>query len=482
MIQVVRFADLERWDPPSEEQPAAFAFPTVLLGEAADVRLGVQVPRKGSKPKGVERPYLRAANIRRGFVDVTTVKQMVVSEPQAAALALQPDDILFVEGSGSVSEVGRAAPWLGASEHVIHQNSVIRARLGRDDLDRDFVVTWFNSRAGSAYVRTHATTTSGLFHIGAQKLAGAPVPVPDLLMQTRLVAAYRAGIDEAQRAFQESESLRALAWSEFVTALVLPTALTPTNGLVKVVSFRDLDRWDTGTDLSELLSTYPTVTLGDVADVRLGTQIPRKGAKVAGVTVPYLRAANVQRSYFNTADVRSMTVAADTASRLKIETNDILFVEGNSFEEVGRSAVWPGSDTDTIIQNSVVRARLTDERLSPKFVSAWFNSAGGNAYVRAHATTTSGSLWHIGAGKLQRAPLPVPAPEVQAALVESLEVELRNAADALERSRATRELAEATFANALLHRAASNDLPEPREGKNPSTVSTPRPMLDDAPI
>jgi len=127
MTSVVRFTALDRWDPPQSSPSAEFAWPTVTLGEIAHVRLGVQVPRKGGEPIGIARPYLRAMNVRRGHVDLSDVKTMHLAETQAIELNLRNGDLLFVEGSGSVGEVGRAALWDGSIPDAVHQNSVVRA-------------------------------------------------------------------------------------------------------------------------------------------------------------------------------------------------------------------------------------------------------------------------------------------------------------------------------------------------------------------
>jgi hypothetical protein len=92
-------------------------------------RLGVQVPRRGHHSDAV-RPYLRAANVRRGNLDLTDLKTMEVTDAVAQALRLEAGDLLFVEGSGSLTEVGRCAHWSGEVANCIHQNSVVRARIG----------------------------------------------------------------------------------------------------------------------------------------------------------------------------------------------------------------------------------------------------------------------------------------------------------------------------------------------------------------
>lgn len=448
MTNVVRFAALDRWDPPQlSGATGAYTWPVATLGEVAQVRLGVQVPRKGAAPHGVTRPYLRAMNVRRGNVDLTDVKTMWLAEAQAIALTLQSGDLLFVEGSGSVTEVGRVALWGGSIPDVVHQNSVVRARLHEDQLDPEYVITWFNSRAGNAYIREQATTTSGLYHIGAGKLVGAPIPVPPLDVQRQIVATYCETLKRAEEAKRKFAELTAAAWDRFGSQLVSAPEEAAAAGIVTVTKFSALDRWDTDVIPIATMSPYPMVPLDTVADVRLGVQLQRSNA--GGQDVQYLRVANVQRGYFNLTDVKTMNVSSDTVARLALKRHDLLFLEANSLEEVGRCARWDGQIPMCIHQNHVIRARLDTADLLPEFVEAWFNSPPGGSHVRTRARTTSGTLYTIPVSVLATAPVPVPPVEDQVRLIRELHEGIAEARSVLLDAGLLREEAESYVISAL---------------------------------
>lgn len=209
MVSVVRFADLSRWDRPGGESGILFKYPVSRLDEVADVRLGVQVPRgNAAKQSKGGVPYLASRNIGRGYLNLEDVRLMAVPETVRDSLALRPDDLLFVEGSGSASEVGRCAIWRGELETCIHQNSVVRARPNSRDVLPEFVEAWFNSDPGNAYIREQATTTSGLYHIGCGKLGGAPVPVPARTTQERLLQGLRSVLSAAEAEAAAARALR----------------------------------------------------------------------------------------------------------------------------------------------------------------------------------------------------------------------------------------------------------------------------------
>ncbi|MGJ3224869.1 hypothetical protein ACQEUV_05790 [Micromonospora aurantiaca (nom. illeg.)] len=374
---------------------------------------------------------------------------MFVSEEQANRLELQEQDLLFVEGN-SLEEVGRAAVWPGGGPTII-QNALIRARLTTDRLDCDFVALWFNSALGNEYIRQHATTTSGsLWHIGAGKLAGAPIPIPPLDVQRRLVDEHAKLMGLAREADVLRGTEASAAWQRFAGELVQLEDPSAQGGLVHLVRFADLDRWDEAARSKSMESRWPVSTLRDVSEVRLGVQVPRKNSTPSGSVHSYLRAANIQRGFVDTSDLKKMSVSRKQAEALQLQAGDLLFVEGSgSPKEVGRCAIWDGAESGVIHQNSVIRARLVVDSLDPQFVATWFNSPAGNAYIRQRATTTSG-LYHIGAGKLAGAPVPQPPLDVQRRLVQELRMDLEAAAEHSVRAAKLREKARGLVPAALL--------------------------------
>lgn len=218
-VLIARFASLSRWDAEAPDAELTLLYPTERLDAHAEIRLGCQVPKRGANATGIERPYLRAANVQRGRLDLTDVKKMRVPQAQAEALELQAGDLLFLEGSGSPHEVGRCAVWDDQVAECIHQNSVVRGRITSDRLVPAFAMAWFNSNPGSGYFRAQATTTSGLFHIGAGKTSKAPVPVPPVEVQEQLADSLWSEITAAETDEQLAAALREQAVDEFGAAV-----------------------------------------------------------------------------------------------------------------------------------------------------------------------------------------------------------------------------------------------------------------------
>ena len=136
-----------------------------------------------------------------------------------------------------------------------------------------------------------------------------------------------------------------------------------------------------GTDdglLPPLPADWEWARLGDVADVAGGvTKDAKKQNDPSFVEVPYLRVANVQRGHLNLDTVTTIRVPPARAEALRLRRGDVLLNEGGDRDKLARGWVWDGQIDDCIHQNHVFRARITDPRLTPEFLSFTANSFGG---------------------------------------------------------------------------------------------------------
>ncbi|NOT55652.1 MAG: hypothetical protein HOP18_13715 [Deltaproteobacteria bacterium] len=146
-------------------------------------------------------PYLRVANVQRGYIDLTEVKEIVTTEDEIQALALKPGDILFNEG-GDRDKLGRGWVWNGELPECIHQNHVFRARLYVAALSPK-LVSWYANTFGQQFFFDEGKHTTNLASISMTKLKGLPVPIPPPAEQTRIVA-------EVERRLSVVEELEAV--------------------------------------------------------------------------------------------------------------------------------------------------------------------------------------------------------------------------------------------------------------------------------
>lgn len=192
--------------------PEGWAWATV--GQIGDLKGGVT---KGQRQKEGhiyrEVPYLRVANVQRGYLDLATVKTISVPETTIEQLKLVEGDVLFNEG-GDRDKLGRGWIWNGEITECIHQNHVFRARMLTGDTLPEFISWWGNSFGKEYFERTGKQTTN-LASINLSVLTAFPVPLPPLAEQQRIVAEVERRLSVIQQAeaaveasLQRAERLR----------------------------------------------------------------------------------------------------------------------------------------------------------------------------------------------------------------------------------------------------------------------------------
>jgi len=188
-------------------------WPSTTLGEIAEIAGGVtKDAKRQTDPAFVEVPYLRVANVQRGFLDLREVTTIRVPAEKAVALRLEVGDVLFNEG-GDRDKLGRGWVWSGEIEGCIHQNHVFRARLCHG-FDPKFV-SWHGNTFGRDWFERHGRQTTNLASLNLTTLKAFPVPVPPLEEQQRIVAGLEARLSvlntlrgAVERAQRRSTSLR----------------------------------------------------------------------------------------------------------------------------------------------------------------------------------------------------------------------------------------------------------------------------------
>lgn len=147
----------------------------------AEVSLGRQrSPANDTGPNMV--PYLRAANVQDGVLDLTDVKEMNFSPDEQVIFSLRPGDVLVTEGSGSIATVGASAVWSGErSGTVCFQNTLLRLRP-RERTDSRFLAWWCRHAFGDGVFASIASGAN-IFHISAERVRALPVRYVSLRRQ-----------------------------------------------------------------------------------------------------------------------------------------------------------------------------------------------------------------------------------------------------------------------------------------------------------
>lgn len=192
----------------------------VQLSDIAEVQGGVTKDAKKQSVLDEEVPYLRVANVQRGYIDLTEVKTIRVPRTKLESLLLEKGDALFNEG-GDLDKLGRGWVWEGQIPRCTFQNHVFRARLFDKANQPKFVSWWGNSRGLEYFIRSGKQTTN-LASINKKMLAALPIRLPSPAEQAEIVRRVEALFAFADRI--EARATAARTQAQRLSSLVLAKA------------------------------------------------------------------------------------------------------------------------------------------------------------------------------------------------------------------------------------------------------------------
>ncbi len=173
-------------------------WPRIELGEVGDVVAGFTLGRKTNGKATRSIPYLRVANVKDGYLDLSDVSTIQATDAEIERLLLQPGDILLTEG-GDLDKLGRGTFWSGELNECIHQNHIFRVRFPSDSYLPEFIAAQIGSTYGKNYFFAHAKKTTGIATINQKVLKGFPVLSPTIEIQKNVMGALSSRLDEAGR-------------------------------------------------------------------------------------------------------------------------------------------------------------------------------------------------------------------------------------------------------------------------------------------
>lgn len=357
----------------------------VETGSVTQVQGGIQKQPK-RKPVANKYPFLRVANVPRGRLDLSDVHEIELFDGEIERYRLHPGDLLVVEGNGSPDQIGRAAQWHGEIDDCVHQNHLIRVRPSAA-IDPSYLTYYWNAPRTTQYLRSVASSTSGLHVLTASKVRSVRIPLPPLHKQKAIVAAV-------EEQFSRLDS--------------------------GIAALRDAGRRlaqlrDRGI-LSLISGTGKKLRLGEVADIRLGRQRSPKD-HVGPNMVPYLRAANVTWHGLELADVKEMNFSSAEVATYGLRPGDVLVAEASgSASEVGKPALWHEELPVCCFQNTLLRLR--SEALLPDYLYYVILAlARSGTFARASKGV---GIHHLSKSGLASVMVEVPALEAQRELVAEI--------------------------------------------------------------
>ncbi|GAA1752672.1 restriction endonuclease subunit S [Streptomonospora arabica] len=330
-------------------------------------------------------PYLRAANVKDGRIDLSSVLEMNFSPQEQQIFSLRAGDVLVTEGSGSLGTVGASAVWRGELEGTVcFQNTLLRLRP-RQDVDGRYLSWWARSAHGSGLFASVASGAN-IYHLSAERVRALPVSLPPVDEQRRIadyLDAETARIDEMIKL----RNRQMLIISERYRAAISENT---TPGISQNVRRSEAWPW--------LPNDMPTARLGYLARIQSGATVDAtRKATPDDIEVPYLRVANVQGEGIDLSEIKTINLPKSAIRRSTLQPGDVVMTEANGNpDNLGRGAVWNDDIPGMVHQNHIFAIRTNKDSLLPDFLSSTLASIHGRKYFRFTSNqvgiaTTSGS-------------------------------------------------------------------------------------------
>ena len=124
-------------------------------------------------------PFLRVANVYANRLDLRVIEEIGIQDSELERVLLKPDDLLIVEGNGSIDQIGRSCLWDGSISPCVHQNHLIKVRFGLPEIG-PWVQAWLQSPHGRRELEEQASSTSGLHTLSISKVGRLRIPIPPI--------------------------------------------------------------------------------------------------------------------------------------------------------------------------------------------------------------------------------------------------------------------------------------------------------------
>jgi len=246
-------------------------------------------------------------------------------------------------------------------------------------------------------------TTSGVNHprTSWNKLKLFIVPCPPLPEQRRIAAV----LSLVQRAIEQQERLIALT-TELKKAL-----------MHKLFTEGTRSEFQKETEIGPLPQSWRVLPFSEgLAMAQYGLSVR---ANDSG-SYPILRMTNQVDGRIFPAELKYVSLSDDEFVKFRIIPGDVLFNRTNSFELVGRTAVFdlPG---DYVFASYLIRLRTNTKMINPFFLNHYFNLDKTQARLKSIASRAV-SQSNISATRLKNFVVPIPSLDEQAYIVDKLDL------------------------------------------------------------
>lgn len=433
----------------------------IRLGEVAeDVSYGTS-EKATDNPDMV--PILRMGNITsEGFIDYSNLKYVSSDIKDLPRLYLKNGDIVF-NRTNSYELVGKSAVYQGPDDTYTLASYLIRLAPDKNLVLPGFINIYLNSKVcRETQIEPEITKQTNQANFNGTKLKNIQFPLPPLPEQHRIVAKVASLfslIDRLSAAVREGEETRRrwlgallrdlgearsgeevrMRWGQlsahFDELIDSVEAVKSLRQVILQLAVRgvlveqDAGEEPAGAGLKhigpdeapyELPKGWVWVRLEEVAeDVSYGTSEKATGDSSM---VPILRMGNITSDGFiDYNDLKYVSSDIKDLPRLYLKSGDVVFNRTNSYELVGKSAVYDGPDDIYTFASYLIRFSPSKNLVIPDFINIYLNSKVCRETQIEPEITKQTNQANFNGTKLKNIQFPLPPLSEQRRIVERVE-------------------------------------------------------------
>ena len=329
-------------------------------------------------------PYIRAANVKDGYLALDSVLEMNFTPKEQAVYCLGLDDVLVTEGCGSPLELGASAVWRGEiAGPVGFQNHVLRLRARPGSSDARFLGHLARWCHHSGRWREVASGTS-ILNIGLGRARKVQVPTPDVPTQARIgevLGSFDELIANNRRRIEILEEVARSLYREWFVHYRFPGH--------ESTKFVD-------SPLGLIPEVWKTARLSTLVTTQYGYT---ESAHESDVGPKYLRGTDInKRSYIDWSLVPYCPIGDESLAKFRVALGDVFVIR---MADPGKVGICE-EEVEAVFASYLVRMRPRTEALTPYFL---FFTLSDERYQRWITGASTGSTRKSASAKVMTEPV-----------------------------------------------------------------------------
>jgi len=306
--------------------------------------------------------------------------------------AVYPNDILLAKTGATI---GKVSLFPEIFKKALIASSCAKISIDQKLADVRYVLLFLSSNFGQSQIN-ESSKGSTRNSINNDKIRDILIPIPSLPTQKKIVQRLDNVLGKLEK---RQKILLGIQTNNFKRIFGKAFDKNPkdhTPNLIKNYSHL----------LDKLFESEQHISLNSIL------KEPLRNGKSAvtsnsGKGIPILKLSAVTFKDFGKHNIKLCNLENKNLEDLWIKPNDILIARSNSLEYVGLSVIYEGKDNEFIFPDLMIRVRVNEKMILPKFLAYYLDSSMARKYFQQHAKGSAGTMPKITQSDIENLSIPL---------------------------------------------------------------------------